>query len=514
MCDLILFNANVITMDPAMPRATLVAIAGNRIVSVADSRAPMGLRPDKTKAIDCGGRTLVPGFVDAHCHIHAYAESLVSLNLSPREDIRSIAEIKSRILGCCKDLPPGTWIRGKNYNEFYLAEGRHPNRRDLDPAAPRHPVKLTHRSGHAHVLNSIALEHVGINMETGDPPGGFIDREPETGMPTGILYGMGEYLAGKIPQLHDDELERGLKLANERLLSFGITSVHDATAINGPEQWSRFEKWKTQKLLQVRLTAVVGAKNYAGPGRICSPARNGNVQTAGVKIIADEATGSLHPSQEDLNALVSSINGSGLQVVVHALEEPVIEAAVTAIIRALGQHPRRDHRHRIEHCSVCPPPLLRKIEGTGITVVTQPSFIYYNGDRYLKTVPAEQLENLYAISSMRAHNIPVGFGSDCPVADPNPLVGIFAAVTRMTEGGNTVSPAQRISVEDAIRMYTIGAAASFFQEGSRGSIAVGKFADLIMLNEDPLAAEPVRIKDIRVILTILDGRIAWSDGTL
>ena len=211
MCDAILINANAITMDPAQPLASLVAIKEDRIAAVSGDALLDQLRGPRTQIIDCAGRTLVPGFIDAHCHIHAYAESLVSLNLAPRERIHSIADIQDRIRDFCKSRPPGSWVRGKGYNEFYLAEKRHPNRHDLDVVAPLHPVKLTHRSGHAHVLSSLALKQAGITAETGDPPEGFIDRELTTGEPSGILYGMGDYLSGKIPFIGDAEMETGAR---------------------------------------------------------------------------------------------------------------------------------------------------------------------------------------------------------------------------------------------------------------------------------------------------------------
>ncbi len=219
------------------------------------------LKSKKTQILDCAGKTLLPGFIDAHCHVHAYAESLTSLNLSPRANIHSIPDIRDRIRALCQNLPPGTWIRGKAYNEFYLAEKRHPNRRDLDAAAPLHPVKLTHRSGHAHVLNSLALKMAAIDEETGDPPGGLIDRDL-SGLPTGILYGCGSYLAKKIPALEDEDLERGIGLVDQKLISYGITSIQDASSVNGPDSWRRFEKWKIKGILRPRVTMMAGVNAF------------------------------------------------------------------------------------------------------------------------------------------------------------------------------------------------------------------------------------------------------------
>jgi predicted amidohydrolase YtcJ len=515
MCDWIFCNARVITMDPVRPEAELIAVTGNRITAFGPNDAVEKLRSPETRIVDCHGATLLPGFIDAHCHLHAYAEALVSLNLAPRANIHSILDIQDRLREFAVSRQPGTWIRAKGYNEFYIAEKRHPNRWDLDAAAPQHPVKLTHRSGHAHVLNSLALERVGITAETGDPPDGLIDRDLVTGQPTGILYGMGAYLSTHVPGMDDAEIERGVALADRNLLSFGITSIEDASSVNGLLHWQRVKSWKNRGLFHPRVRMMMG---FEGFGESLHPVLQSepgaDLRPGGVKIIVHQVTGSLQPGQEELNEKVFAVHEAGMQTVIHAVEEAEIEAACNAIEYSLNRSPRRDHRHRIEHCSVCPPSLLERIFTLGITVVTQPSFLYFSGDRYLKTVPERQQEHLYCIGSWFEGGLPVGFGSDFPIVEPNPLIGIQAAVTRMSAGGNPISPGQAIPVLDALRMYTLGAAAAGFEEGIKGSITPGKLADLILLDSDPCEMDAANIKDIRVILTMLDGRIAWSDGTL
>jgi predicted amidohydrolase YtcJ len=509
MSSLILFNANVITLDPLLPHAELVAIEAGHIVSVAGNDALGRLKRPETQLIDCRGRTLLPGFVDAHCHVWAYAESLVSLNLSPRGNIQSISDIQSRIKVTCMHQPPGTWIRGKSYSEFHLKEKRHPDRRDLDAVSPLHPVKLTHRSGHAHVLNSCALRQLGITAETEDPPEGLIDREPETGAPTGIFYSMGAYLAEKIPPVDDADIMRGLALVNDRLLSYGITSIQDASAGNTLHHWRRFESAKARGMLQPRLTMMLGWEGFTElkSHSFNSSSPDAGLRLGGVKLIAGLTTGSLSPNQEELNARVMQIHEAGFQAIIHAIEGPVIEAAAQAITYALKRSPRRDHRHRIEHCSVCSPALLKKLSSLGITVVTQPSFIYYSGDRYLETVPDDQRKYLYPIGSWHRQGLAIGFSSDFPISDPNPLVGIGAAVTRKTETGKVLLPRQKIVVSDAIGMYTRGSAAAAFEEDIKGSICPGKVADIVMLSEDPYKIDTDNIKNIQVLMTILDGKV-------
>ncbi len=509
MRNIFLVNANVITLDPTLPKAEAVIIGGGRISAAGRREDLETLAGPETKTVDCNGRTLLPGFVDAHCHIPAYAENLVSLNFSPRENVHSISDIRNRIRRRCESVPPGGWIRGKAFNEFTVSERRFLNRRDLDDAAPHHPVKITHRSGHAHILNSLAMKIAGISDETGDPPEGLIDREPETGVPTGIFYGMGGYLSKKIPPLDDADMKRGLELANRKLLSYGITSVQDVSYGNGLREWKRFECLKERGALKPHVTMALGWEGFAAfsPESFYSRVDPIDLRLSGVKIIADRVSGSLFPAREELNRRVSAIHKAGMQAIIHAVEEPVIDSACGAVEYALNQYRREDPRHRIEHCSVCPPSLSNRLANLGIWVVTQPSFVYYSGDRYLETVPEDQLKHLYAIGSMLRSGLRVAFSSDFPISDPNPMPSLYAAVTRGTEGNQKVVPEQGIPLGDAVRMHTLSAAAAAFDEESKGSIAAGKSADLVMLSADPFSIPADELKDIQVMMTMVGGRI-------
>lgn len=511
MCDLIFVNANVITMDPAQPQAGLIAVRDGRIERVAKSEY-LSQRPSRhTKIIDCQGRTILPGFIDAHCHVHAYAEKLMSVDLSPRAGVDSIDEIQQRIREYAGKVAPGTWIRGKGYSEFSLAEGRHPTRQDLDAAASAHPVKLTHRSGHAHVLNSLALKQTGIGANTGDPEGGLIDRDLETIEPTGILYGMGSYLAGRIPPLEDVEMRKGISLASEKLLSFGITSVQDASAYNNHGRWLQFEQWKAHGLFKPRLSMMLGLESFDSPQNSfrSEVVDENHLRSGGVKIIVHEVTGRLSPSREELNEHVLAIHRAGLQAIIHAIEGEAIDAACEAIAYALRTCPRTNHRHRIEHCSLCPSYLLDRISELDIAVVTQPPFIYYSGDRYVSTVPLETQEDLYPLGRMLRKGIMVGASSDFPIVDPDPLVGIYAAVTRLSEGGQIVAACEDVAIMDALKMYTVSAAAMNFEEDAKGSLRPGKAADFVILDADPRCVDAQSIKDIKVEMTVLGGEVVY-----
>jgi predicted amidohydrolase YtcJ len=195
--------------------------------------------------------------------------------------------------------------------------------------------------------------------------------------------------------------------------------------------------------------------------------------------------GSLNPPQEELNRLAAVIQHRRLQAALHAVEETTVEAAALALEHALREAPHRGHRHRLEHCSVCTPSMARRLAGMGAAVVSNPAFIYYSGERYLAELPRRQLQHLYAINSLLKAGVMVAAGSDAPVAGPDPLKGIYAAVTRRAETGQVVTPGQAISVLDALKLYTINAAYSCFREKQTGSIKSGKWADLVVLNGDP-----------------------------
>jgi predicted amidohydrolase YtcJ len=256
-------------------------------------------------------------------------------------------------------------------------------------------------------------------------------------------------------------------------------------------------------MLNLRGLKQIGIKNlssYSGKNQL---------HLNGIKIILDETTGQLHPSQEELNNTVLKIHKSGSQVAIHAIEESAVESVCSAIEYALRKFPRSNHRHRIEHCSVCRPPLLKRLASLGIMVATQPPFIFHNGDRYLETVSDEQLQHLYPIGSLLEAGIPVAGSSDCPIVPPNPLIGIYSAVSRKSETGNIVGEGEKIKPLEALRMYTMHAARASFEEDVKGSITPGKLADLAVLNGDPSEAPPDEIKDMEVEMTILNGEVVW-----
>jgi len=505
--DVILKNANVITMNPAQPRAELVAISGDSIFHVGSNDETDRLTGRFTKVIDCAGKTLVPGFHDAHLHLFSLIRKLTSLDLSPAK-VRSIADIKEAIREKALASPPGAWINGTDYNEFYL-EGKHcPTRWDLDEAAPNHPVVISHRSLHACVLNSKALELAGITHETPEPDGARIERDLTTGEPNGILIGMLNFVRSHVmPRFSEDELIEGAALADEYFLSHGITSFQEATMRNDIGRWETICDLKLNADLLSRVTMMAGAdyfKDFKERGLLAGTGDN-LMQLGAVKVMLE-----IEPEQEELNNLALDIHEAGYQLAFHAVAERTVASAVTAL-EYVNQHSSvAGRRHRIEHCGECPPPLLERIKKLGLVIVIQPAFIYYSGERYLSTVPESQLPWLYRIKAPLEKGVVVAGSSDAPVVSANPLMGIYAAVTRQAESGQTLLPEERISVEQALSLYTVNAAYSSFEEKIKGSIAPGMLADIVILSDDPTSIPPEKIKDIKVEMTMIGGEVVWE----
>jgi len=504
--DLILRNARVLAGGDGPP-ATLVAISGDKITAVAGEDDYESLAGAKTRVIDCGGRTLAPGFNDAHLHLFSLVSSLRGIDIRPPE-VNSIAAIREAVRLRASQTPPGTWLSGSGYDEFYLKEKRHPTRRDLDGAAPDHPVILSHRSLHACVLNSRALALAGIGPETEEPPGARIERDLATGEPNGILYGMLGYIHEKVmPPLAAAELNEGISLANRHLLAHGITSIQDASVSNDLKRWGVLRGFQEAGRLRSRAVMMAGAPHFdefreAG---MRTGSGDANLRLGAVKIVPERDN-----DQDDLNRLALECHRAGFQLAFHAVAEREVAAAVAALEYVAGHASLRGRRPRIEHASECPPHLLERLKKLGAVIVTQPPFIHYSGERYLATVASGQLPWLYRIRSPLEAGVVVAASSDAPVAPLDPLVGIYAAVTRRAASGQLLSPEEAVKPSPALGLYTAGAAYASFEEVVKGSIAPGRLADLVLLSEDPTACPTERIKDIKVEMTIVGGEVVWE----
>ena len=512
LADLVFSNARVITMEPQSPTAQSVAVKGDKILWVGSTRESHQFKGPHTKEIDCQGMALMPGFNDAHIHLLALASRLRWVDCRP-DNVGSISQIVDEIGHRARRCKAGEWVRAFGYDEFNLAEKRHPNRWDLDRATLAHPVRLDHRTGHASVLNSPALQLLQITKDTPDPPNGVIDRDESSGEPTGVLYEMGDYIRlDGVSRRNDSDHLEGIRLANDLLLSSGITSIQDASPGNDFRRWKFFRRLKDEGRLTPRVTIMAGASHldsFLHSGLPPSLYDN-EPGVGGVKIMLTLATGALWPPEEELREIVLRAHRKGFQVSIHAVEEQAVEAAVDSILNALSAFPRLDTRHRIEHCSECPPHLVAKLRSSRALVVTQPSFIFHNGEKYLSEVAETTLPHLYPVGSLKEAGIPVAFSSDAPAVYPNPIMGIYSAVSRKTRSGRTLTTSQMIPTETAIRMSSTAGAYASFREQVTGSIAVGKLADLVLLEHDPTIVEPEAIRETRAMMTVVGGEVVWE----
>ncbi len=488
-------NANVVTLDDRLPRASAVAVRDGAIAWVGREEDLGRLDRDSERVLDCEGRTLVPGFVDAHLHLLAYAASLRDVDCGP-DAVRSIAGIRRAITDRARAVPDGSWIVGRGYDDSALLERRHPTRDDLDAATSR-PVRLVHRTGHACVLNSAALALVGIGADTPDPVEGVIVRD-DSGEPTGLLLEMDAYLDGRIPRRTRGEFEAGVRQACERLAALGVTSVVDATPTNSVERWETFRTLRAGGVPLPRITMMAGYDHLDGFVADGMGYRHGDdtLRLGHVKIMLTATTGALHPQPEELAAMVARAHAAGFPVAVHAVEAEAVEAAARAIAEAPRKRPL-PFADRIEHCSECPPDVLQSVRRAGVAVCTQPAFVHYRGDKYLSEVPEDAQPWLYAMRSLLDAGVPVSAGSDAPVVEPAPMVGLAAAVTRRTREGRQVAPGQAVTPMEALRAYTLGAARASGMGRAVGSIEVGKLADFALLDADPTAVAAEEIAGIR-----------------
>ena len=329
---------------------------------------------------------------------------------------------------------------------------------------------------------------------------------------------MNELVERAVPPLSYEELAEGVRLASERFLAAGVTSLVDAAHTNGPAEWELMRRLRREGHLAPRVTAMLGIDHLAEgqewradarpSGR--SDAQDEWIGLGAAKIVIKELGDEIYPAEAELAALVAGVHDRGWQVAIHAVEERAVAAAVAAFEGALSQQSRSDHRHRIEHCGICPPELARRIGAAGVLVVTQPSFLYYNGERYLRQVPPEKQAYLYPLRSLLAAGVRLGAGSDCPVVAPGVIAGLYGAVARRSAGGRPLPGDEAVRIEEALAMYTTGAAFSSFAEGERGSISPGRLADLVVLSGDPTACPPAEILGLRPEMTVVGGRVAWS----
>jgi len=512
--DLIFKNADVITVDGKQPKSDFVAVKGNKILVTGSKDSLNDFTGPNTRFIDCEGKTLLPGFNDAHCHIFSLLRKLTGVDLSAPE-IKSINDIQAAIKAKTVKKPSGEWVTGTDYNEFYLAEKRQPTRWEIDEVSPDNPVMITHRSLHGCVLNSKALALAGITIETPELPGTMIDRDvTKGGEPNGFLAEMVGYIREQVmPPISGQELKSGIKLANEQYLAQGLTSLQDATYVNDLKRWRKYCEFKDKGTLKSRVYMMSGIDTLpefqnAGLG---FGAGDDNLRLGAVKIVPTIITEKMHPAPEELNALVLGIHQAGFQLAIHGVQSQMVDAIICSYEYLQSVTPDfRARRHRIEHCSECPPPLMERLKKLQTVVVTHPSFTYFSGDRYLATVEKDVIPWLYRTGTLVKSGLTVGGGSDSPIVPNSPMMGIYGAVTRLTSAGQELNPAEKLTAAEVIKMYTLNAAYASHEENIKGSISPGKLADMVLLSGNPTKVSAEEIKDIKVQMTVIGGKVVWE----
>ncbi|MBI2865341.1 MAG: amidohydrolase [Chloroflexi bacterium] len=497
--DHILRNARIWTGRALSGKASAVAVKKGRIAAVGSDAEVLALAGTATQVRDCGGRPLLPGFVDAHVHLLGFAETFSGVDCRPSR-APSIGALQALIRERAAETPAGGWVRAYGYHQFFLEGGSHPTRRDLDAAAPHHPVRLIHQNRHICVLNSLALQAAGIGRHTPDPPGGIIEKDAETGELTGLLIGMNLWLGKNVvPPLGLDELRKGVRLASQSFLSQGVTCVHDASPRNGLAEWQLYKELAEKEDLSVRVRMMVGVDGLdrvLGAGLRPQDCAGPYLKLGPVKIVIEQVGPKLYPAPAVLAAQVRKAHEAGFQVAIHAITPRAIKTAVETV-KSLGVGEGQRRRHRLEHCTYLPYGLIEDLREAGVTVVGQPSFIYFNGARYLGEVPADKFSWVCREQSLLRVGVPLAGSTDTPVVPNSIMAAIGAAVTRDAQVGFAFGRKETMSIGDAVGMFTIGAARAGFDELDLGEVEPNRLADLVVWEKNPADVAPGEIKQLR-----------------
>ncbi len=512
--ELVLVNGNVITMNASASFAQAVAIKKNRIVAVGTNSRVKRWIGKQTKTVDLKGRSVVPGLNDVHAHIISLGRKSSELDL---RYVSSIETIQRRLRKLVKKTKKGKWIFGRGWDQDRLREKRYPTRWDLDKVSPDNPVFLTRVCGHVGVANSRALFLAGLSRKKATLLGEFVDIDPKTGEPTGLMKEKAVDLIYSTPEPSEKDLLEACTNALSEAAKAGLTSVTCITS--SPSEVHALQKLKEQDRMPLRVYVMV-------PGECLGDFRNRQVdepflKVKCVKIFADgslgartaalakpytddpSTTGILYYNLEQLKELVKEADDAGFQIAVHVIGDKALMQTLQAFEDAVGKQRVMENRHRIEHASVLNPKLIERMKALGLLAAIQPHFVasdFWISER----LGPERTRWTYAFRSLIESGVPVAASSDAPVEPLNPLLGVWAAVTRKR------SPKERLSVMEALRIYTLGGAYFSFEEDVKGSIEVGKYADLTVLSHDPLKVKPDKIKDIKVEMTIVGGKVVYS----
>lgn len=531
----VLTGAMVITMeDPVGAEQMDIAIGDGTITAVGTRKEIARLTQAETKIIDVSGRTVMPGLIDSHNHMTLFGHNLRALNLGPSR-IGSIEQLLSCLYQRAAETKPGDWIRAWALDETRLKEGRYPTRAELDQACPQNPLSIMRTCMHVMIVNSHAMQLAGIGEGSADPPGGQLVRDQE-GRPTGVLFELGAMkLVSQVISNPDAEAcASALKMASDIYVSEGITMACEAGAgwTGNPYEVAGFQTAWQRGQLPLRICMGVMESTYnlfpkdRGTG-LFSGFGNDELWIGPIKFVADGGIGArtaymstayegsdycgvLAEEPQSLKQRMETAHLAGFQISVHAIGDKTLDIVLGIYEDILSRHPKKDHRHRVEHVSVIRPDLVDKMSRLGLIAVVQPGFLYYLGDSWIPNIGPARIKNTVAIKTMIENHIMVAASSDRPVTDGNPWYIIWSAINRKSINGESLSPSQCIDVSQALKLYTINGAYTHFAEDRLGTISPGKYADLIVLDRNPLAIDMQEIKDIRVMKTLIGGKVVFD----
>ena len=476
--------------------------------------------PEGAEMIDATGKTVLPGLIDAHVHFLGLGVRM--LNNVDLRDTKSIGEALQKVESRISEAEKGVWIQGRGWDDSKWTDRRYVTRFDLDPISPDNPVILTRVCGHLISANSLALEIAGITKDTPDPPGGKIDRTAE-GEPTGVFLDASRLVRMHVPPVSDEMYVEGLRRASEYALSLGCTGIHDAGI--GAAQMRAYQTALEKDYLQVRAYLMWVERNFKSVQGLGVKTGFGSdmMRLGSAKMLVDGSMGARtaaffepyddDPStkgivilpEEELKEKVKAVHSMGSQVAIHAIGDYAIEIAINAIEEALKEAPRKDHRHRIEHCEVLSANQIERIKQLGIIPSVQPNFVgEWSGPNglYETRIGKKRLRQNNPYRYLLDEGIPLAFGSDgMPF---HPLYGISSAVNHWIKES-------RISIEEAVKGFTYDAAYASFEEGLKGSIEEGKLADITILEEDLTEIPTEEIKNVPVHMTLVNGKIMYHN---
>jgi predicted amidohydrolase YtcJ len=529
--DLVLVNGKIWTVDDRRPEVEAVAVLGNRIAAVGSTEEIRKWIGANTNVIDLQGRRVTPGFNDSHVHFLDGGMGLASVQL---RDARTPEEFRDRIRDFAAKLPKGRWILNGNWDHENWAPPALPTRRLIDAVTPDNPVFINRLDGHMCLANSLALKLAGMTRETPDPPGGTIVRDAD-GEPTGVLKDAAmNYVYKVIPNPSEEVVAEAIRAALAYAAENGVTSVQDMSA--SPEVFGVYQKLLANGELTVRVYGLQPLSDWGRLARAGVRAWFGNdkLKIGGLKGFADGSLGSttalffepyldapktsglpsdeMFPEGKMLNNILGA-DRAGLQIAVHAIGDKANKTILDVFAEVERRNGPRDRRLRIEHAQHLRPEEIKRFGAERVIASMQPYHAIDDGRWAENRIGPNRAKGTYAFRSLLDAGATLAFGSDWFVAPMEPLMGIYAAVTRRTLDGQRPQgwvPEQKITVAEAVRAYTMGSAYAGGDENVKGSIEVGKLADLVALSADIFKIDPVEIEKVKVVMTIFDGKVIYG----